>query len=225
MIFNGLLSGVGDGMILEKRRDFPMKFTSEFPVILASQSPRRQELLSLLGVHFQVIPSLQDEPDPQDFQTPLGYVLACAAQKAQEVSAADQEAVVIGSDTIVVLDGEILLKPNSKEQAKSYLQKLSGRTHEVITAVTVMRGSSELSFHEAVNVTFYELPESWINAYTETKDPYDKAGAYGIQTVSGLFVKNIQGDYNAVVGLPVAGLTQKLAAAGFISLDGSCVRC
>lgn len=202
-----------------------MKFKSDFPVILASQSPRRQELLGMLGVDFKVIPSQQDEPNPQDFQTPLGYVLACAAQKAQEVASAHQEAVVIGSDTIVVLDGEILLKPKGKEQAKSYLQKLSGRTHEVITAVTVVKGNSEQSFHEAVNVTFFELPEAWINAYIETEDPYDKAGAYGIQTVSGLFVKGIQGDYNAVVGLPVAELTQKLAVAGFISLEGSGVRC
>lgn len=202
-----------------------MKFKSHFPIVLASQSPRRQELLGMLGVGFQVIPSTQDEPDPETFETALGYVLACAAQKAQEVAAGQKEAVVIGSDTIVVLDGEILLKPKNKEQAKNYLQKLSGNTHEVITAVTVMQGDSELSFHEAVKVTFYELPEAWVDAYVETEDPYDKAGAYGIQTVSGLFVKEIQGDYNAVVGLPVAALTQKLAAAGFISLKGSGVRC
>ncbi|MBT2569172.1 Maf family protein [Planococcus sp. ISL-110] len=202
-----------------------MKFKSEFPIILASQSPRRQELLGMLGVDFQVVPSTKDEPDPARFQTALGYVLACAAQKAQEVAEGHPEAVVIGSDTIVVLDGEILLKPKNKDQAKGYLQKLSGRTHRVITAVTVIQGQSELSFHEAVNVTFYDLPEAWIEAYVTTEDPYDKAGAYGIQTVSGLFVKEIQGDYNAVVGLPVAGLTQKLASAGFISLEGSGVRC
>ena len=201
-----------------------MKFKSHFPLILASQSPRRQELLGMLGAGFQVIPSTKDEPDPNMFQTALGYVLACAAQKAQEVAAGHKEAVVIGSDTIVVLDGEILLKPKNQEQAKSYLQKLSGRTHEVITAVTVVQGDSELSFYETVKVTFHKLPEAWINAYIETEDPYDKAGAYGIQTVSGLFVKEIQGDYNAVVGLPIAGLTQKLAAAGFISLEGSGVR-
>lgn len=198
-----------------------MKFLSHFPIILASQSPRRQELLGMLGVDFDVVPSKKDEPDPQQFQTALGYVLACAALKAQEVAANKTDAVVIGSDTIVVLDEEILLKPKSKEQAKSYLQKLSGRTHHVITAVTVVQGDSELSFHETVQVTFYELPEAWINAYIHTEDPYDKAGAYGIQTVSGLFVKEIKGDYNAVVGLPVAALTQKLNAAGFISLEGS----
>ncbi len=202
-----------------------MKFKSNFPLILASQSPRRQELLGLLGADFNVIPSTKDEPDPVEFQTALGYVLACAAQKAQEVAEGNKDSVVIGSDTIVVLDDEILLKPKSKEQAKSYLQKLSGRTHEVITAVTVVQGDSELTFHEAVKVTFFELPAAWIDAYINTEDPYDKAGAYGIQTVSGLFVKEIKGDYNAVVGLPIAGLAQKLAAAGFISLEGSGVRC
>lgn len=202
-----------------------MKFKSDFPIILASQSPRRQELLGMLGVDFQVIPGTKDEPDPARFPTALGYVLACAAQKAQEVAHNHKEAVVIGSDTIVVLDGEILLKPKSKEQAKDYLQKLSGRIHQVITAVTVIQASSEMSFHEAVDVTFYELPKAWIDSYIGTEDPYDKAGAYGIQTVSGLFVKRIQGDYNAVVGLPIASLTQKLAAAGLISLEGSGVRC
>ncbi|ANU12814.1 Septum formation protein Maf [Planococcus halocryophilus Or1] len=202
-----------------------MKFKSDFPIILASQSPRRQELLGMLGVDFTIVPSTKDEPDPQQFQTALGYVLACAAQKAQEVAAGKRDSVVIGSDTIVVLDEEILLKPKSKEQAKSYLQKLSGNTHHVITAVTVVQGDSELSFHETVQVTFFDLPEAWIDAYINTEDPYDKAGAYGIQTVSGLFVKEINGDYNAVVGLPVAALTQKLNAAGFISLEGSGVRC
>ena len=202
-----------------------MKFKTDLPIVLASQSPRRQELLGMLGVDFQVIPGTKDEPNPQRFETALGYVLACAAQKAQEVAAGRKEAVVIGSDTIVVLDGEILLKPKNKEQAKGYLQKLSGRTHQVITAVTVVQGDSELSFHEAVKVSFYDLPEAWVDAYVDTEDPYDKAGAYGIQTVSGLFVKEIQGDYNAVVGLPVAALTQKLVAAGFISLEGSSVRC
>ncbi|ANU11308.1 maf protein [Planococcus antarcticus DSM 14505] len=202
-----------------------MKFTSDFPIILASQSPRRQELLGMLGIDFDVIPSTKDEPDPAEFQTALGYVLACAAQKAQEVAIGHEEAVVIGSDTIVVLDDEILLKPKNKEQAKSYLQKLSGRTHQVVTAVTVVQDDSELSFYETVKVTFFDLPESWIDAYVDTEDPYDKAGAYGIQTLSGLFVKEIQGDYNAVVGLPVAALTQKLNNAGFISLEGSGVRC
>ncbi|ANU25640.1 septum formation protein Maf [Planococcus versutus] len=202
-----------------------MKFVSDFPIILASQSPRRQELLGMLGIDFTIVPSTKDEPNPQQFQTALGFVLACAAQKAREVATVHADAIVIGSDTIVALDDEILLKPKSKDQARSYLQKLSGQTHHVITAVTVLQKNSELSFHETVKVTFFELPEAWIEAYINTADPYDKAGAYGIQTLSGLFVKEITGDYNAVVGLPIALLTQKLVSAGFVSLAGSGVRC
>ena len=202
-----------------------MNFIASQPVILASQSPRRQELLGILGIDFEVKPAAKNEPDPKDFQTPLGYVLQCAAQKAGEIAAANRGAAVIGSDTIVVLDGEILLKPADKEQAKEYLRKLSGKTHEVITAVTVLKGSIELSFHEITKVSFYDLPESWIETYTNTEDPYDKAGAYGIQTLSGLFVRKIDGDYNTVVGLPIASLAQKLTNAGYISLAENGVRC
>ena len=202
-----------------------MNFIASQPVILASQSPRRQELLGILGIDFKVTPATKSEPDPKDFQTPLGYVLECAAQKAGEIAASNRGAAVIGSDTIVVLDGEILLKPADKEQAKDYLRKLSGNMHEVITAVTVLKGASELSFHEITKVSFYELPDSWIEAYTDTEDPYDKAGAYGIQTMSGLFVRKIAGDYNTVVGLPIASLAQKLINAGYISLAEKRVRC
>ncbi|TWT09376.1 septum formation protein Maf [Planomicrobium sp. CPCC 101079] len=202
-----------------------MKFTANQPIILASQSPRRQELLGSLGFDFAVVPSIKDEPDPADFQTAMGYVLACAAQKAREVSKKHKEAVVIGSDTIVTLDGEVLLKPKNKEQAEEFLRKLSGNTHDVITAITVLHGDNELSFHELTQVTFYDLPDDWIDAYTNTDDPYDKAGAYGIQTMSGLFVKKINGDYNTVVGLPLASLAQKLAQAGYISLEKSRIGC
>ncbi|RNF40941.1 Maf family protein [Planococcus salinus] len=201
-----------------------MKFIANHPVILASQSPRRKELLETLGIGFDVMPSIKEEPDTGDFQTAMGYVIECAALKAKELADQHRDAVVIGSDTVVVLDGEILLKPQNKKQAKSYLQALSGRTHDVITAVTVLKGDSELSFHEVTKVSFYELPESWIEAYISTEDPYDKAGAYGIQTVSGLFVRKIDGDYNTVVGLPLASLAQKLAQAGYISLEGGAVR-
>ncbi|PSL35140.1 septum formation protein [Planomicrobium soli] len=202
-----------------------MKFIANQPIVLASQSPRRQELLRSLGLDFQVVPSTKDEPDPAQFQTAMGYVLECAAQKAREVAKKHKDAVVIGSDTIVVLNGEILLKPKSKEEARSYLQKLSGNTHDVITAITVLHGESELSFHELTKVTFYELSGEWIEAYTNTIDPYDKAGAYGIQTASALFVKKIDGDYNTVVGLPLASLAQKLSQAGYIQLEKSRIEC
>ena len=202
-----------------------MKFTTTHPIVLASASPRRKELLEMLGLPFSIIPSTKEEPDPEGFQTAMGYVLECASQKAKEVARQQPETIVIGSDTVVVLDGEILLKPQSKTQAKEYLRKLSSQSHDVITAVTILKGNSEQSFHELTHVTFYDLPEAWIDAYVNTDDPYDKAGAYGIQTMSALFVKEIQGDYNTVVGLPIASLTQKLMLSGFIALEGSHVEC
>ncbi|KYG58079.1 Maf family protein [Planococcus maritimus] len=198
-----------------------MKFTSKHPLILASQSPRRQELLSLLGIPFDIVPSDIPEPDPKGFKSPVDYVNACAVQKANDIAGNHPEAFVIGSDTVVVLDGEILLKPKDKQQASAYLRKLSGKTHEVITAVCVRQGEKEVSFHERVEVRFYKLPEGWIDAYTDTEDPYDKAGAYGIQTVSGLFVEKIEGDYNAVVGLPIAKLLQHLTHAGYVKVEGA----
>ncbi|MGK7377887.1 Maf family protein [Planococcus sp. 1R117A] len=198
-----------------------MKFKATHPVILASASPRRKELLEGIGIGFSIIPSLKEEPDPSEFQTAMGYVIECAMQKAKDVAKTHPEAVVIGSDTVVVLDGEILRKPQNKQQAQEYLRRLSGQTHDVITAITIMKGNSEQSFHEMTRVTFYDLPEDWIEAYTSTDDPYDKAGAYGIQTMSGLFVRKIDGDYNTVVGLPIASLTQKLVLSGYVVLEGS----
>jgi septum formation protein len=198
-----------------------MKFKANGPVVLASESPRRKELLESIGIDFTIIPSLKEEPDPSEFQTAMGYVIECAQQKAKDVAKKHPKAVVIGSDTVVVLGGEILRKPQDKAQARGYLRRLSGKTHDVITAVTIVKGESTQSFQEMTRVTFYDLPEAWIRAYTSTDDPYDKAGAYGIQTISGLFVRKIDGDYNTVVGLPIASLTQKLAGSGYITLEGS----
>ena len=202
-----------------------MKFTAKGPVVLASASPRRSELLAMLGIEFTVKPSLKDEPNPVDYQTAMGYVIECARLKAKDIAKHHPESVVIGSDTVVVLGGEILLKPKSREEAVDFLTRLSGKTHDVITAVSIIKGASEESFHELTQVTFFDLPEAWINAYVDTEDPYDKAGAYGIQTVSGLFVEKINGDYNAVVGLPIAKLAQKLSLSGYIRIVGSRVEC
>ena len=202
-----------------------MKFNAKHPIILASASPRRRELLEGLGIKFTVLPSKKDELTPESFHTAMGYVIECALAKAKDVAKGHPEAVVIGSDTVVVLDGDILLKPESEAQAKDFLGRLSGQTHDVITAVSIIKGGSVQSFHEIVRVTFHDLPQEWIEAYTATPDPYDKAGAYGIQTASGLFVKAIEGDYNAVVGLPIASLAQKLVLSGYIELQGSRVEC
>ncbi len=202
-----------------------MKFKSTQPIILASASPRRRELLGSLGIEFTVQPSLKDEPSPENFHTAMGYVIECALAKAKDVAKQHPESVVIGSDTVVVLDGDILLKPKNKDEAQAFLERLSGQTHDVITAVSIIKNGSVQSFHELVRVTFYELPAEWIEAYITTSDPYDKAGAYGIQTTSALFVKSIEGDYNAVVGLPISALAQKLVLSGYIELQESRVEC
>ncbi|MFD1030499.1 Maf family protein [Metaplanococcus flavidus] len=204
-----------------------MYFKANQPIVLASQSPRRNELLQMLGFDFQVIPSKKEEPKPGDFENALDYVVNCAKVKTADVAdnLAEEDALVIGADTVVVCDGEILLKPEDKKQAMDYLHKLSDRSHEVITAVNVRAGDDEILFHETTEVTFFDLADNWIEAYTNSDDPYDKAGAYGIQTLSALFVKEIKGDYNNVVGLPIAHLARKLADAGYITLSGSRVEC
>lgn len=202
-----------------------MKFKSSQSIILASASPRRRELLEGLGIEFSVQPSTKDELTPEKFHTAMGYVIECALAKTKDVAKKHPESVVIGSDTVVVLDGDLLLKPKDEEEAQLFLRRLSGRTHDVITAVSIIKGDSVQSFHELVRVTFHELPTEWIKAYSATPDPYDKAGAYGIQTASALFVKAIEGDYNSVVGLPISALAKKLALSGYIELQESRVEC
>src|SRR5690606_11123530 len=113
------------------------------------------------------------------------YVIECARQKAKEVAKQAPESVVIGWDTVVVLGGEILLKPKDKEQARDFLERLSGNTHEVVTALAIKQGDNEQTFYEETEVAFYELDSAWTAAYIKTSDPYDKAGSYGIQMASG----------------------------------------
>lgn len=197
-----------------------MEFNAQQRIVLASASPRRKQLLESIGIPFSVVPAVNDEPPVERFGSPREYVEECARQKAQEVAERHSDAAVIGADTAVVVAGEVLLKPKRKEQAVRSLNKLSGTTHQVITAVSILHGEKDLSFTETTDVTFFDLKEEWIDAYTNTEDPYDKAGAYGIQTASMLFVKEIKGDYNTVVGLPIARLTHTLSDAGIISLKG-----
>lgn len=197
-----------------------MEFTAAKPVILASASPRRKELMEKFGFPFAVIPSKNEEPDPADFESAVEYVQQCAEQKAAEVAQAHTGSLVIGADTVVVLDGHVLLKPKDEHQAREYLWKLSGNTHEVITAVVLIDERGVLPFYERTEVTFYPLREEWVEAYIKSGDPFDKAGAYGIQTSSGLFVKKINGDYNNVVGLPLSHLSVVLQDQKFVSVKG-----
>ena len=174
-------------------------------VILASQSPRRRELLSLVGIPHEVRPADVDETY-RPGEVPREHALRLAREKASAIR--EPDAVVIGSDTIVVVDGDVLGKPADENDAARMLRRLSGRSHEVITAVAVAwRGHVE-SDAEEVGVTFHALSEERIAAYVRTREPMDKAGAYGIQGFGAINVARVDGDYFAVMGLPLQRLVR-----------------
>ncbi len=174
--------------------------------ILASTSPRRRELLGLLGLPFEVVASRYDESivNPSGM-APADYVTRLAQGKAAEVAGrTDGDAVVIGADTTVVLDGRFLNKPKDAADAHQMLRELSGRTHEVYTGVCLVRGGTTTTDYAVTAVSFDTLTDNTINAYVATGEPLDKAGAYGIQGKALSFIPSIQGDYFNVVGLPLA---------------------
>lgn len=178
-------------------------------IILASASPRRRELLSTAGVNFTV--KVADVVERIEAGlTPDRVVMSLALQKAQAVAAENPEAVVIGADTVVVLDGEILGKPQSEENAVEMLTALSGRCHTVYTGVALVGNGKVKNFCEATQVEFYELTKEEIEDYVATKDCMDKAGAYGIQTNGCVLIRKIDGDYFNVVGLPVSKVYREL---------------
>ena len=180
-------------------------------IILASQSPRRRELLGRIIEDFDVIVTHADECVEGD-TSPHEYVMELALRKARAVS--ENDAVIIGSDTVVALDGEILEKPESAEHAKQMLKRLSGREHIVYTGVALVDGERELVDFEATRVVFDELTEEIIDRYIATGEPMDKAGAYGIQSLGCALVKKVDGDYANVVGLPLFKLIKMLKIFG-----------
>lgn len=178
-------------------------------VILASNSPRRKELLAEANIDFCVIPSDFDEPKNNNGLSPEKYVESLAYGKAKSVY--DKKGgIVIGADTVVVLGGEILGKPSSKTEAVKMLTALSNKTHEVITGYAVLSKDKTYTGFEKTLVTFNELSLNLINDYVDTGSPLDKAGGYGIQDGYPL-VKEIRGDYDNVVGLPTYKILQILA--------------
>lgn len=183
-------------------------------LILASASPRRSELLALLGRPFEVITADVDEaPLPNESAGEL--VVRLARAKASAVAQGDQgnqSAIVIGADTVVVVDGDIIGKPRDVDDAANILRRLSGRAHHVMTGVSVMatNGNGNVDFVETTVVTFAPLTDRDIDEYIATGEPMDKAGAYGIQGHGGRFVTAINGSYHNVVGLPVAQLAAAL---------------
>lgn len=172
-------------------------------LVLASQSPRRKELLALLGHPFRVQVASVDET-MEDL--PIEQAVArLSCRKAASIGA-DADRIVIGADTVVVLDGKVLGKPRDAEDAVRMLQSLSGKTHQVMTGVCVLKGERVLTHTEVTEVTFRPLTDREIRNYVATKEPMDKAGAYGIQGGAARFVEGIRGDYFNVVGLPVCRL-------------------
>ncbi|CAG9619503.1 Maf family protein [Sutcliffiella rhizosphaerae] len=179
------------------------------PLILASGSPRRKELLQQVHLPFQVkVSNIEETFDPS--LSPEEIATSLAFQKANNVFQENKEAVVIGSDTIVVLGETVLGKPKDEDEARATLQKLSGHTHFVISGVSIVSAEKQLNFFEKTAVTFWELTEEDIDFYIKTGEPMDKAGSYGIQEVGALFVKEIKGDYFSIVGLPLSRTVREL---------------
>lgn len=184
-------------------------------IILASQSPRRRELLERMGLsQFEIRPAVGEETASPTL-SPAQLVEELSRQKACEIaSSAAPEDIIIAADTVVAADGRVLGKPRSKDEAADMLRFLSGRTHTVYTGVTVRQGSKESVQHEATDVLFRPLTESEITAYISTGEPMDKAGAYGIQGRGCVLAEGIRGDYYNVMGLPVCRLALMLREFG-----------
>ena len=179
-------------------------------MILASQSPRRRELLSLITEDFRIIPAKGEEILPEKI-SPENAVLTLSEQKADEIYRENWGEVIVAADTIVAIDGKILGKPADEKDAFAMLKTLSGRVHEVFTGVCVIFANGRKErFFEETKVEFYELSDEEIADYIKTGEPMDKAGAYGIQGKGALLVKRIDGDYYNVMGLPVARLLRVL---------------
>ena len=178
-------------------------------IILASASPRRREILNIAGIQHTCIPS--DAPEI----VPVGLPACQIPEYLSEIKAAAvycqyPEETVIGADTIVSVDGDVLGKPRTPEEAFSMLRRLSGRVHTVYTGVTIFSPCRKISFTSATEVEFYDLSDNEIHRYINTGEPMDKAGGYGIQGAGCVLVKRINGDYFTVMGLPIAETVRHL---------------
>ena len=178
-------------------------------IILASASPRRKEILELADLKFDVMPS-----DAQEITTktaPNEVVMELASIKAKDIyKKSEKQSMIVGADTVVAYQGQILGKPTDEADAKRMLTMLSGQTHEVYTGVCVIEDGKTKTFYEETKVTFYEISEDEIERYIETGEPMDKAGSYGIQGKAAVFIKGIEGDYYNVVGFPIARFLQEI---------------
>lgn len=194
-----------------RKRKITMKLKPEIlngkRVILASKSPRRKELLSLICDSFEVMPADIDESVPKNIpaEEAAEYI------STQKAFAIDSEDVIIACDTVVIVDGKILGKPSDRQNGFEMLSELSGKTHSVISGVCIRYKGESVSFSQKSLVTFYELTDEEINDYLDSGEPFDKAGGYGIQGLGSLLVKEFSGDFFNIVGLPVARLRRSLS--------------
>ncbi|WP_162805733.1 nucleoside triphosphate pyrophosphatase [Sporosarcina sp. PTS2304] len=196
-----------------------MKFSSIQPVVLASNSPRRKELLQLAGIEFTVVPSDVKEDLPFTPREPDRYAIRLSEQKAKVVFDKHPQAMVVAADTIVVKGNRQFPKPVDNEQAIEFLLELSGETHQVITGVTVLMEGRKLQFASLSQVKFRDLDVGLVHEYVRSGDAADKAGAYGIQTDGMLFVEAIVGDYQNIVGLPIGQLVEYLRDEQWLTLE------
>ena len=181
----------------------------EYDVILASASPRRKELMQIICSNYRIIPSDCEEILPEDIVPEMAAEYISNA-KCRCIAGVYDNSLVIGCDTVVINDGIVLGKPSDKDNAAHMLRSLSGKTHKVITGVTIGKGRHFSSFSTTTEVTFRNLSEEDIQDYIATGEPMDKAGAYGIQGFGSLLVEKINGDFYNVVGLPVSDLAAEL---------------
>lgn len=201
-----------------EKEEYELKLTTNDHFILASESPRRKELFGKFGIPFDVIASGASEIVEGNHSVEETALLI-AVSKTTAILKENPSAIVIAADTIVSLGDELLMKPKDDAQAKRFLQQLSGKTHQVTTGVAIYGERHSISFVETTLVKFFDLSEEHIDAYVATGDSLDKAGGYGIQTMGGLFVESIQGDYNNVMGLPISRLFRVLTSLKLIEIE------
>lgn len=189
------------------------------PLILASGSPRRRELLARLSINFTVEVPDVDETRRRD-ESPENYVLRMACTKAADIGTAYPDTWVVGADTIVILDEDVLTKPQSRATAEDMLMRLSGREHQVRTGFCVFCSNEQVRIVDSSlsRVCFQSFDRTWAQAYVNTGEPMDKAGGYGIQGQGGVLVERIDGSYSNVVGLPMAELVRVLVVHGVIAV-------
>nr|WP_288809546.1 Maf family protein [uncultured Anaerostipes sp.] len=178
-------------------------------IILASASPRRKEILELADLKFDIMPSNAQEITTKT--APNEVVMELASIKAKDIyKKSEKQSMIVGADTVVAYQGQILGKPTDEADAKRMLTMLSGQTHEVYTGVCVIEDGKTKTFYEETKVTFYEISDEQIDHYIKTGEPMDKAGSYGIQGKAAVFIKGIEGDYYNVVGFPIARFLQEI---------------